>query len=46
MDRLTELAYAAWLNAQLHDDVAQLQGLPEAATRKASTPTATRCCGR
>ena len=34
VDRMTELAYAAWLNAQLHDDdVAELQGLPEAATR-------------
>lgn len=34
IDRLTELAYAVWLNAQLHDDdVAQLQGLPEARAR-------------
>jgi Ser/Thr protein kinase RdoA (MazF antagonist) len=34
VDRLTELAYAAWLNAQLHDDdVAELQGLPDATTR-------------
>src|SRR5699024_1497028 len=32
--RRTELAYAVWLNAQLHDDdVAELQGLPDAATR-------------
>lgn len=34
IDRLTELAYAAWLNAQLHDDdIAERQGLPDAATR-------------
>lgn len=34
IDRLTELAYAVWLNAQLHDDdVAQLQDLPEARAR-------------
>lgn len=33
-DRLTDLAYAAWLQAQLHDDdVAERQGLPDAATR-------------
>lgn len=32
--RITELAYAVWLNAQLHDDdVAELQGLPDARTR-------------
>jgi hypothetical protein len=34
IDRLTELAYAAWLNAQLHDDdVAELHCLPDARTR-------------
>ncbi len=34
IDRKTELAYTVWLNAQLHDDeVAELQGLPDAATR-------------
>lgn len=34
IDRNTELAYTVWLNAQLHDDdVAALQGLPDAATR-------------
>jgi aminoglycoside phosphotransferase (APT) family kinase protein len=34
VDRFTELAYAAWLNAQLHDDdVAERQGLPDAASR-------------
>jgi hypothetical protein len=34
IDRLTELAYAVWLNAQLHDDdVAELQGLPDARAR-------------
>lgn len=34
LDRLTELAYAVWLNAQLHDDdVAELQGLPGARAR-------------
>lgn len=34
IDRMTELAYTVWLNAQLHDDdVAELQGLPDAATR-------------
>lgn len=34
IDRLTELAYAVWLNAQLHDDdIAERQGLPDAATR-------------
>lgn len=33
-DRLTDLAYAAWLNAQLHDDdIADHQGLGDAATR-------------
>ena len=32
--RMTELAYAVWLNAQLHDDdVAERQGLPDAVTR-------------
>ena len=34
VDRVTELAYTAWLNAQLHDDdVAELQCLPDARTR-------------
>ena len=34
IDRMTELAYAVWLNAQLHDDdTAERQGLPNAATR-------------
>jgi Ser/Thr protein kinase RdoA (MazF antagonist) len=34
ISRLTELAYAVWLNAQLHDDdVAELQGLPDARSR-------------
>lgn len=34
IDRMTELAYTVWLNAQLHDDdVAALQGLPDAPTR-------------
>lgn len=34
VDPLWELAEAAWLNAQLHDDdVAELAGLPDAATR-------------
>lgn len=34
VDRITELAYAVWLNAQLHDDdVAELQGLPGARAR-------------
>ena len=34
IDRLTEVAYAVWLNAQLHDDdIAQLQGLPPATER-------------
>ena len=33
-DRLDEVAGAAWLNAQLHDDdVAERQGLPDAAAR-------------
>lgn len=36
IDRLTELAYAVWLNAQLHDDdIAERQGLPDATTRAA-----------
>ena len=34
INRLTELAYAVWLNAQLHDDdVAELHGLPDARSR-------------
>jgi Ser/Thr protein kinase RdoA (MazF antagonist) len=34
IDRFTELAYAVWLNAQLHDDdIAELQGLPDAKAR-------------
>lgn len=34
IDRITELAYTVWLNAQLHDDdLAALQGLPDAVTR-------------
>lgn len=34
INRLTELAYTVWLNAQLHDDdVAELQGLPDARSR-------------
>lgn len=34
VDRLTEVAHTAWLNAQLHDDdIAERQGLPDAATR-------------
>lgn len=34
IDRLTEVAYAVWLNAQLHDDdIAQAQGLPDARGR-------------
>ncbi len=34
VDRLTEVAYTAWLNAQLHDDdIAERQGLPDAAAR-------------
>jgi hypothetical protein len=34
VDRLTELAMAAWNNAQLYDDaVAEMNGLPEAAVR-------------
>jgi len=34
VDRLTELAMAAWNNAQLYDDdVAEMNGLPDAATR-------------
>ena len=34
IDRMTELAYAVWLNAQLHDDdIAERQGLPDATTR-------------
>ncbi|HET7357481.1 MAG TPA: phosphotransferase [Nocardioidaceae bacterium] len=34
VNRISELAYAVWLNAQLHDDdVAELQGLPDAGTR-------------
>jgi hypothetical protein len=34
VDRLTELAYAAWLNAQLHDDdIAAQHGLPDLAGR-------------
>jgi hypothetical protein len=34
VDRMTELAYTTWLNAQLHDDdVAELQGLPDAHAR-------------
>ena len=38
IDRMTELAYTVWLNAQLHDDdVAELQGLPDAATRARHT---------
>ncbi len=37
VDRLTELAYACWLNAQLHDDdIAERQGLPDAAGAPAS----------
>jgi hypothetical protein len=36
VSRVTELAYAVWLNAQLHDDdVAELQGLPDARQRAA-----------
>lgn len=36
IDRLTELAYAVWLNAQLHDDdIAERQGLADARTRAA-----------
>lgn len=36
IDRTTELAYAVWLNAQLHDDdVAEMAGLPDARTRAA-----------
>ena len=34
IDRLTEVAYAVWLNAQLHDDdIAELHHLPPATTR-------------
>jgi hypothetical protein len=34
VNRLTELAMAAWNNAQLYDDdVAAMNGLPDAATR-------------
>ena len=34
VDRLSELAYAGWLNAQLHDDyLAERQGLPSAEKR-------------
>lgn len=34
IDRLTEVAYAVWLNAQLHDDdIAELQRLPSATAR-------------
>lgn len=34
VDRLTEVAYAVWLNAQLHDDdIASMQGLPLADER-------------
>lgn len=34
VDRITEVAHTAWLNSQLHDDdVAELQGLPDARTR-------------
>ena len=34
INRLTELAYAVWLNAQLHDDdVAELHSLPDARSR-------------
>lgn len=34
VDRMTELAYAVWLNAQLHDDdVAERVGLPDARAR-------------
>lgn len=34
VDRLTEVAHTAWLNAQLHDDdIAERQGLPDAAAR-------------
>ncbi|GHF42540.1 aminoglycoside phosphotransferase (APT) family kinase protein [Deinococcus metalli] len=34
IDPLTDLAYAVWLNAQLHDDdVAERHGLPDAVTR-------------
>lgn len=36
IDRVTELAYAVWLNAQLHDDdVAERVGLPDAHSRAA-----------
>lgn len=36
IDRVTELAYAVWLNGQLHDDdVAELVGLPSAQRRAA-----------
>jgi hypothetical protein len=32
--RLTEVAYAVWLNAQLHDDdIAEIQGLADATAR-------------
>ena len=34
-DRLDEVAATAWWNAQLHDDVAARDGLPDAATRAA-----------
>lgn len=34
ISRLTEVAYAVWLNAQLHDDdIADMHGLPDASTR-------------
>jgi hypothetical protein len=34
VDRISELAYAVWLNAQLHDDdIAELQGLPSGRAR-------------
>ncbi|MEA2527286.1 MAG: hypothetical protein QOF73_4513 [Thermomicrobiales bacterium] len=34
VDRLSEVAYTAWLNAQLHDDeIAEQQGLPPAEVR-------------
>jgi hypothetical protein len=34
VSRTSEIAYTVWLNAQLHDDdVAEMQGLPDAASR-------------
>lgn len=44
--RLTELAYAVWLNAQLHDDdIAEMHSLPDGAGRAAQARTMVEAYG-